>query len=249
MTAQNATDKFRGTRYLKAKGALAFYNDLNWYADRMIACPDDYTFKRKFLLGLPQDLVENLFKSWKVSAEHTPLKVLLHEVKAMESALQVIERHKHARNISLQQLRTNTPIVVQLSRTEKTVRFGSTPKSSPAKQAGIRFSGSRIKSRSSSRGQSRGPEQTKSRTSPQEGGGGSKMSHMTSGMSHQKAGSSSKDLSTKKNANITCFTCGGLGHYSNECHTKPRVFAAKVEENPASETESQAEALQDEQHH
>ena len=81
VTAQNATDKFWGTIYSKAKGALAFYNDLNWYADRMIACPDDYTFKRKFLLGLPQDLIENLFKSRKVSAEHTPLKVLLHEVK------------------------------------------------------------------------------------------------------------------------------------------------------------------------
>jgi Ty3 transposon capsid-like protein len=63
VTAQNATDKFHSVRYSKQKGALAFYNELNRHANRMVTRPDDYTFKRKFLFGLPHDLVHNLYMS------------------------------------------------------------------------------------------------------------------------------------------------------------------------------------------
>ena len=51
--------------------------------------------KRKFLKGLPEDLVENLLKSRRVSAEHTSLTTLLHEVKAMESSLQAFQNYKN----------------------------------------------------------------------------------------------------------------------------------------------------------
>jgi hypothetical protein len=51
----------------------------------MVQTPDEYSMKRKFLEGLPDDLVENLLKSRRVSAEHTSLAKLLRKVKAMES--------------------------------------------------------------------------------------------------------------------------------------------------------------------
>ena len=51
------------------------------------------TLKRKFLDGLPDDLVENLFKARRVSAEHTPIHQLLREVKAMESAIQAYQNY------------------------------------------------------------------------------------------------------------------------------------------------------------
>ena len=60
----------------------------------MVQPPDKYSMKRKFLKGLPEDLVKNLLKSRHVSAEHTSLATLLCEVKAMESSLQAFQNYK-----------------------------------------------------------------------------------------------------------------------------------------------------------
>ena len=93
VTAQHATDKYKKTRFSKAEGTLTFYNNMKHHANRMVQPPDEYSFKRDFLRGLPQELVENLMKSRRVSAEHTPLDILLEEVKAMENNLQAVENH------------------------------------------------------------------------------------------------------------------------------------------------------------
>ena len=53
--------------------------------------------KRKFLKGLPEDLIKNLLKSRHVSAEHTSLTTLSCEVKAMESSLQAFQNYKSDR--------------------------------------------------------------------------------------------------------------------------------------------------------
>ena len=60
----------------------------------MVQPPDKYSMKRKFLGGLPNNLVENLFKSHSVTAEHTPIEKLLREVKAMESSIQAIQNYR-----------------------------------------------------------------------------------------------------------------------------------------------------------
>jgi hypothetical protein len=49
--------------------------------------------KRKFLDGLPDDLIKNVFKARRVSAEHTPIHQLLKEVKAMESVIQAYQNY------------------------------------------------------------------------------------------------------------------------------------------------------------
>jgi hypothetical protein len=53
----------------------------------MVQPPDEYSMKRKFLQGLPNDLVKNLLKLRCVSAEHTSIEKLLREVKAIESSI------------------------------------------------------------------------------------------------------------------------------------------------------------------
>jgi hypothetical protein len=63
VTAQNAATSYQKTKYSHAKGALAFYNNLQRHANHMVQPPDKYSMKRKFLQGLPKDLVENLLKS------------------------------------------------------------------------------------------------------------------------------------------------------------------------------------------
>jgi len=65
------------TKFSKADGTLAFYNEMKATRQSYGATTDGYSFKRAFLNGLPQELVENLMKSRQVSAEHTPLDILL----------------------------------------------------------------------------------------------------------------------------------------------------------------------------
>ena len=98
VTAQNAANSYKKTKFSRAKGALAFFNDLQRHASRMVQPPDKYSMKRIFLDGLPNDLVENLFKARRVSAEHTPIHRLLREVKAMESAIQAYQNYRSERS-------------------------------------------------------------------------------------------------------------------------------------------------------
>ena len=98
MTVQNTAISYRKTKYSKSKGALTFFNNLQRHASRMVQPPDQYSLKRKFLEGLPEDLVDNLLKSHQVSAEHTSTTQLLEEVKAMESSLQAYQNYKNERH-------------------------------------------------------------------------------------------------------------------------------------------------------
>ena len=97
VTAQNVANSYAKTKFLHSKGALAFYNELQRHASCMVQPLDEYSMKRKFLKGLPGDLVKNLLKSRRVSAEHTSLTTLLHEVKAIESSLQAFQNYKSDR--------------------------------------------------------------------------------------------------------------------------------------------------------
>ena len=63
VAAQNAATSYQNTKFSRSKGALAFFNELQYHASRMVQPPDKYSMMRKFLKGLPEDLVENLLKS------------------------------------------------------------------------------------------------------------------------------------------------------------------------------------------
>src|ERR1700722_10239830 len=57
VTAQNTATSYQKTKFSMTKGALAYYNELKCHASRMVQPPDEYSMKRKFLGGLPNDLV------------------------------------------------------------------------------------------------------------------------------------------------------------------------------------------------
>src|SRR6202041_1121537 len=125
VTAQNAATSYQKTKFSKTKGTLAYYNEIKRHASHMVQPPDEYSMKRKFLGGLPDDLVENLFKSRRVTAEHTPIDKLLCEVKAMESSIQAIQNYRSDQlatskshcsttaNVMNTQMSNRTPCVVR----------------------------------------------------------------------------------------------------------------------------------------
>jgi hypothetical protein len=221
VTAQNAADKYRKTKFSKADGALAFYNEMKRHANRMVQPPDEYSFKRAFLNGLPQELVENLMKSRQVSAEHTPLDILLEEVKAMENNLQAVENHRHSRREDGPHSRsTNTTQASNNTRPTRTVRFvRREPSRPPRSDSQRRPDGQRQKSsfrsndgnKQGSRPPSRPPTSDRTRERP-------RSSQAEPSHNHTHDGDST----------VKCFNCGKPGHYSRNCPTRPRVFAAQV---------------------
>src|ERR1700683_215379 len=98
VTMQNTATSYQKTKFSCSKGALAFYNELQHHASHMVQPPDKYSMKRKFLKGLPEDILKGLLKARHVSAEHTSMAKILHEVKAMESSIQAYHNYKSERS-------------------------------------------------------------------------------------------------------------------------------------------------------
>ena len=80
VSAQNAANQYDHTRFSHEKGALAFYNNLKRRARRMVQPPDDYSFRRKFLRGLPHSIIKSIFEACGISAEHSTIEEILEEV-------------------------------------------------------------------------------------------------------------------------------------------------------------------------
>ncbi|KAI0047220.1 hypothetical protein FA95DRAFT_1606231 [Auriscalpium vulgare] len=68
-TAQNTSELFDTARFSRVKGIVAYFNELMSYAARMVERPSKYTFKQRFLKGLPHDFVEKLIINHGISAE------------------------------------------------------------------------------------------------------------------------------------------------------------------------------------
>ena len=79
-SAQNAVDQYDHTRFSHEKGALAFYNDSKHCTCVMVQPPDNYSFRRKFLYGLPHLIIKSIFEACGISAEHSTIKEILEEV-------------------------------------------------------------------------------------------------------------------------------------------------------------------------
>ncbi|KAH7918508.1 hypothetical protein BV22DRAFT_1134540 [Leucogyrophana mollusca] len=92
--AQQATDQFHVLRYDHKTGATAFFNGLWERAPRMVQRPDKYTFRRRFLDGLPHALVEDVLKTWGISTKYLRIEDILREVKAMENVHKYISHHR-----------------------------------------------------------------------------------------------------------------------------------------------------------
>ncbi|KIK14909.1 hypothetical protein PISMIDRAFT_116189 [Pisolithus microcarpus 441] len=87
------SDKYDQTRFEYDKGALAYYNNLKCRVHRMVQPPDDYSFRRKFLQGLPHSIIKSIFEACGISAEHSTIKEILKEVRHMETVQKVANTH------------------------------------------------------------------------------------------------------------------------------------------------------------
>src|ERR1700674_796156 len=63
----------------------------------MVIPPHEYSMKKKFLKGLPIDMIDHLLKTRWVTTEHTSFDVIFEEAKAMECSTQSFNLYKKER--------------------------------------------------------------------------------------------------------------------------------------------------------
>src|SRR6202050_2365617 len=186
----------------------------------MVQPTNKYSLKRKFIEGLPEDLVENLLRSHRVSVEHTPLNRLLEEVKAMESSIQAYQNYK-----SDQQERSTT---------QKSTPTTSTPQNTTTRQPHVVRFVKKYPTRSSSQNfqqsQNNPWDAIKSTFRPANNNAdkGSRTNSSQPNNTNNKGGSSRTTQGKTPTKDIECYNCGEKGHYSTSCPKRPRVFAAQV---------------------
>ncbi|KZP17250.1 hypothetical protein FIBSPDRAFT_894370 [Athelia psychrophila] len=87
VTAQTAETQYKAIMYDPLKGALAVYNEMKRISRRMAEIPNEYAFKSSFIKRLPWEIVEPLRRYRRVSAETTPLDILLQHVKEVDGTV------------------------------------------------------------------------------------------------------------------------------------------------------------------
>ncbi len=248
VTAQNAATSYQKTKYSCAKGALAFFNDLQRHANRMVQPPDEYSMKRKFLRGLPEDIVENLLKSRRVSAEHTLMDNLLREVKAMESSIQAYHNYRNERHDRPSTSSTTKPSGTQPTNNTRVPRVLRFVKKN---QGNYRWGNSKEGRDTQNQGTSRPYPR------PSGGNNNNKNSQnrrytrpATSRNDNENKGappgSTQKKTGQNHGGDVTCYKCGKPGHISPNCPTNgPRVFAAQIIDEDAEDAPTESANVQE----
>ncbi|KIK24177.1 hypothetical protein PISMIDRAFT_99065 [Pisolithus microcarpus 441] len=94
------SDKYDQTKFEYDKGALAYYNNLKHHVHQMVQPPDDYSFRRKFLWGLPHSIIKSIFEAHRISTEHLTIKEILEEVRCMETVQKAVNMHMRTSHAS-----------------------------------------------------------------------------------------------------------------------------------------------------
>ncbi|GJE98497.1 hypothetical protein PsYK624_147290 [Phanerochaete sordida] len=93
-TIREAASKFDAVEYSSKTGAQGFYQSLQKFAKRMRSRPDQYTMARRFMDGLPVDIVRIMETIRRVSAESHPIDELLQHALEVEDAEASMDRRR-----------------------------------------------------------------------------------------------------------------------------------------------------------
>jgi hypothetical protein len=228
-TIQDATSKYNDLTFKADNGVMGFYYDLERYSKRMVQAPDPYSFRTRFMFGLPRSISnEVLAKGY--TAEKSSLDSIVTAARDVEEAMKVQKRYDARRNIMYKAASTvpKVPAATTSSRTPFTraskqpvvtsrAQTVNRPRAFPEraqrpqeKSPGLTFKSPHPTTR---------PVVTTVRKPPNDKGG-------------------RPGTSNDAPPGVKCFNCGGP-HYVNNCpvgkNPKPRMAALQEQEEPAEE--------------
>src|ERR1700742_3562951 len=83
MVIQEANLAFRRTKYNPKLGIESYAQELKQHASHMVHWPDEYTYRKQFMRGLPNELFKKLIKK-EITPESTSLSRIIKKAKKQE---------------------------------------------------------------------------------------------------------------------------------------------------------------------
>jgi hypothetical protein len=230
ITSQKAVDAYYNVKYSRAKGALGFWNDLVQAAERMIHPPDRGTMKRRFLKGLPNEILETTLKSRPINVELVTPDELIESIRQMEATLHYLQSRKRSENPTSHPTGGSSGNKSHSDKPKPQLR---------SRFVRLRPASARDWGRPSSdrpafnKDSARRPADDRAKSSPA-------TSVARSGPRPPRPPSTS---AVKTTGSVLCFKCNKRGHYANVCPDnssgaagKAHTFAVQVEDQPGEES-------------
>ena len=215
---QTAVRSYQLVEYSEGDGVLEYLRVLEQKASRLTSNPDDYSFRERFIEGLPKRLVQKLINKYDITTEGSNIEEMVDAIRKVEKTTAYSKRFSE---------RSKAHHSSSRSPARKEHRRDKSHKRDSHKKSGS--SGDRVKHDKSRDGEDKKrsnrddvrkdqkPETSKDRTRDAGGAKGS-------------------------NAHITCFACQEKGHYANDpscpmygkqskpaLRDRPQVRAARAE--------------------
>lgn len=93
-SAQRAAQAYDQVKYKRSEGVQAYHLELEMKARMLIVSPDGYSFKSRFIQGLPDDIHNTLILQEHMTAEHNTIDQLIEVVYRIEEANENILRRR-----------------------------------------------------------------------------------------------------------------------------------------------------------
>lgn len=208
-TAQTATEKFEAVKFDAKVGTAAYFGELRKYASRMVAHPDAYTFRRRFINGLPRSIVTELTRGRGLSAENSTIDELLHEAIAIENALQYLDAYDRVARAAPKTTTHDSSI--------------TTASSAPTLLMRPRRMMPRLRLRNNNRpvigttaGQSAPRPLTQPQYRPGAGQSGVARASFPSRLPSASRGPGNDKGKQVDMSKVMCYACNGVGHYASD---------------------------------
>ncbi|KAJ8087820.1 hypothetical protein PM082_006670 [Marasmius tenuissimus] len=219
-TIHEAADKFDAVTYDPKVGIREYYNTLTRWAYRMLTFPDKFTFKRRFVDGLPKHIVQEMIDRGAVP-DYSDVETMIRAVQRYEDDIALKKYYLNRKNRPESSGNTNNHSNrYQTHGPDANNRSRPQGRPDPARMIG----GKRFKPARRSRSRSKDRE----RTTTRKPGSGFKFGQFKSNNAPPK-GDKPKVSRTEAEQKKLCFGCGQSGHYANDptCsrYGQPRLFA------------------------
>ena len=204
-TTQQAMQRYAQVHFSREEGVMAFYRDLLMWAGRLAQYPDQYSFKRRLLNGMPSEYRHHLALYEGVSAEHSSIDDIVRKARHLEKTLITLKSGRGADKQHTQYV--PAPAESGQAKAMKP-RYGQRP-----------------------RNESTRPQQHRTDTNT----GAQPRRPVQRSADSGKAATPNNSATRNDTSKLSCYKCGKLGHISSDpkCpqYKKPeqrQIFATQI---------------------